>query len=288
MSISGSAAIAGVFGWPIAHSLSPRLHGHWLSVHAIDGAYVPFAVRPRALPAALRALPILGLRGVNLTIPHKVAASSHMAALTPAARRIGAVNTVTVDTDGGLIGDNTDAYGFIASLQDGGWSPSPSPAVVLGAGGAARAVCTALWQAGVGPIRLSNRTNERAVALAAHFSDIAAREGSPSPAIEVVPWHHRDAALADAMLLVNATSLGMVGNPALTIDIAKLPDDATVTDIVYTPLTTDLLQAASARGLRTVDGLGMLLHQARPGFRAWFAVDPEVTPALRAAVLNDA
>ncbi len=291
MIVSGSAAVAGVFGWPIAHSLSPRLHGHWLAAHGIDGAYVPFAVRPEALSAALAALPVLGLRGVNLTIPHKVTAVSHMAEITPAARCIGAVNTVTVGPGGRLLGDNTDAYGFLTNLQDGGWSPSPSPAVVLGAGGAARAVCTALWQAGVGPIRLSNRTHDRANALASHLAaDLshAAGAGAPPPAIEVIPWDQRDAALADAQLLVNTTSLGMVGNPPLTVDVARLPAGATVNDIVYTPLATDLLQAASARGLRAIDGLGMLLHQARPGFRAWFGVDPEVTPALRAAVLDHA
>ena len=195
MTLSGSAAVAGVMGWPVTHSLSPRLHSHWLATYSVDGAYVPFAVRPDNLPAALRALPALGLRGVNLTLPHKVAALDHMAVLTPAALRIGAVNTVIVAPDGGLIGDNTDAYGFLANLHDGGWSANPSPAVVLGAGDAGQAVCTALWQAGVGPIRLCNRTHDHAAAVAASLGAVAQREGAAKPSIEVVAWADRNRSL---------------------------------------------------------------------------------------------
>lgn len=283
MSLTGAAAVAGVIGWPISHSLSPRLHGFWLREYAVDGAYVPLPVAPQHLAAALQGLPALGLRGVNVTIPHKVAVLDHVANVTAAARRIGAVNTIVIDDDGVLQGDNTDAFGFLTSLRDGGWQPDDRPSVILGAGGAARAVCTALAEAGVASIRLCNRTADRATDLVTALTTTA--DGAPLPTFDIVPWPDRSAALEDAALLVNTTSLGMAGKPPLDIDVTVLPADATVNDIVYTPLITPLLAAAAARGLNAVDGLGMLLHQARPGFRAWFGVDPQVTPALRAAVL---
>jgi shikimate dehydrogenase len=275
--LSGRTRLAGIMGWPVAHSLSPRLHGHWLRRHGIDGAYVPLPVLPERLEQALRALPALGFAGVNLTIPHKEAALSLVDRLTPAAARIGAVNTVVVEPDGTLSGDNTDGFGFIASLSESrvGWQATAGPAVVLGAGGAARAVAVALLDAGAPEVRLLNRTPDRAEALARELGG----------AIHAVAWAERNGALADAALLVNTTSLGMHGQPPLVLGLDALPRTALVTDVVYTPLITALLAVARARGNPVVDGLGMLLHQARPGFRAWFGVDPVVDEDLRAAVL---
>jgi shikimate dehydrogenase len=280
--LSGQAALAGVMGWPVGHSLSPRLHGFWLRQHRIDGTYVPLAVEPANLAQALRALPALGFRGVNLTIPHKEPALAVVDRITPAAARIGAVNTVVVTADG-LLGENTDGYGFMENLAAGapGWRPADGPAVLLGAGGAARAIAVALIDAGATELRLVNRTLARAEALADQLADAARQHGT---ALAVLPW--RDgAALAGASLLVNTSSLGMTGQPPLEIDLQDLPRAALVTDIVYSPIETGLLAAARARGHAVVDGLGMLLHQARPGFRAWFGVDPEVSEALRATVL---
>lgn len=263
--------LAGVLGDPIAHSLSPKLHGHWLARLGIDGAYVPLHVRPEDLADALRLLPRLGFRGVNVTIPHKAAALVASAHVTDRARRIGAANTLTFAEDG-LHADNTDAPGFLANLDAAGPWDAERPAVVLGAGGAARAIVVALQDRGVPRIRLANRTRARAEALAAEFGGI-----------DVAPLD--DPGLRDAGLVVNTTALGMAGQPPLALDLAPLPPDAVVTDIVYAPLDTPLLQAAAARGLRTVDGLGMLLHQAAPGFRRWFGAEPVVDDALRAAVL---
>jgi shikimate dehydrogenase len=274
--LSGRARLAGIMGWPVAHSLSPRLHGHWLLRYGIDGAYVPLPVPPERLKHALSALPALGFAGVNLTIPHKGAAVSLVDRLSPRAKRIGAVNTVVVEADGMLSGDNTDGFGFIAALSksQAGWRAEASPAVVLGAGGAARALVVALLDAGVPEVRLINRTPERARLLADELG------GS----VHAVDWAARAAALDGAALLVNATSLGMRGQPPLVLTLDALPPSALVTDVVYTPLTTPLLALAQARGNPVVDGLGMLLHQARPGFRAWFGVDPEVDDDLRAVV----
>jgi shikimate dehydrogenase len=275
--LSGQARIAGVLGWPVAHSLSPRLHGCWLQRYRIDGAYVPLPVRPGDLEAALRALVVLGFAGANVTVPHKEATVAVVDTLTPAARRIGAVNTLIVGADGALTGDNTDAFGFLENLKAAGIGPVAGlgPAVVLGAGGAARAVVAGLVDAGVGAIRLVNRSIGRAEALAAAI-------GGP---IRVLAWADREAALPGAGLVVNTTTLGMTASPPLDLAVDALPAEAVVSDLVYAPLLTPLLAAASARGLRTVDGLGMLLHQARPGFRAWFGRDPRVTPALRRFVL---
>ncbi len=278
MMLTGRARLAGVIGWPVAHSRSPRLHGYWLERYRVDGAYVPLAVRPGDLPRALAALPALGLAGCNLTLPHKEAALALLDSLSPTARAIGAVNTVVV-RDGRLEGDNTDAFGFLENLRAGapGWRAAAGPAVVLGAGGAARALLHGLLAEGAPEIRLANRTRERAEALARHF-------GGP---ITVVPWSERAAALEGATLLVNSSSLGMSGGAPLEIPLAALPPAAVVTDIVYSPLETDLLRRARARGHAAVDGLGMLLHQARPGFAAWFGREPEVDEALRRAVLED-
>jgi len=275
MTISGKAAIAGVMGWPVAHSRSPRLHGFWLEAYSIDGAYVPLAVHPDGFEKALRALPAIGLRGCNVTLPHKEATLALADEADAIATRIGAANTVIVTDEGALHATNTDAFGFLENLDQRApaWS-AKKPAVVLGAGGASRAVIVALLEAGVGELRLANRTSERAAALAEEFG----------AAVVPVAWEERDAALDGAGLLVNTTQLGMSGQPPLEIALDPLDADAVVYDLVYAPLETDLLHRAGARHLTTVDGLGMLLHQARPGFAAWFGREPEVSGALYAYV----
>jgi shikimate dehydrogenase len=274
---SGKARLAGVIGWPVEHSLSPRLHGYWLEQHRIDGAYVPLAVGPEDLRTALSALQALGFRGVNLTLPHKEQALELCHETDDVARRISAVNTIVV-REGKLVGSNSDAFGFLENLKEGApdWRADAAPAVVLGAGGASRAVVAALADAGAPEVRIVNRTRERAEALSEALGG----------AISVHGWDQRHAALADAGLLVNTTTLGMAGQPPLDLDLDGLPADALVTDIVYTPLMTPLLEAARVHGNPLVDGLGMLLHQARPGFEAWYGVRPEVTPALRDFVLS--
>jgi len=275
--ITGAAKLAGVMGWPVAHSRSPALHGFWLAEHKIDGAYVPLPVRAEDLRHALTALPKLGFAGCNLTIPHKQAALAVMDKVEASARRIGAVNMVLVRPDGTLEGRNTDVFGFIENLRAAapGWRAAAGPAVVLGAGGGARAIVAALIDDGAPEIRLVNRTP-------AHAATLAETLGGP---VRLIPWEDRAAALAGARLLVNATSLGMHGQPPLELALDGLAPDAVVNDIVYVPLETPLLAAARHRGLRTVDGLGMLLQQGRPAFAAWFGIMPQVTPALRQAML---
>ncbi|MEX0808829.1 MAG: shikimate dehydrogenase [Dongiaceae bacterium] len=275
--LTGQARLAGVMGWPVGHSRSPALHGFWLREHGIDGAYVPLAVRPEALKTALAGLAALGFRGANVTVPHKEAVLSLVDRASDTALRIGAVNTITVAEDGTLEGSNSDAFGFLENLREGqpGWRAATGAAVVVGAGGAARAIAVALATEGAPEIRIVNRTKERADRLVREI-------GGPLVAVD---WANRGAALADLSLLVNATTQGMSGEQPLDLDLARLPVNALVNDIVYVPLETGLLAAARARGNKTVDGLGMLLHQARPGFAAWFGVEPTVTPALRAAVL---
>lgn len=277
MTISGKAILAGVMGWPVGHSRSPRLHGYWLNHYDIDGAYVPLAVRPENLQAALRALPKLGFRGCNLTVPHKEAAIPLLDRIDDAARHIGAVNTVIVEADGTLTGRNTDAPGFIANLRQGApdLSLDGATAMVIGAGGAARGVVAGLIEAGVVEIKLANRGAERANALARAFE----------PYVVPVPWEERADRMDDIDLLVNTTSLGMTGEPPLDLPLDGLPRKAVVTDVVYAPLETDLLTRARGRGNVVVDGLGMLLHQAVPGFAAWYGVEPEVTEGLRRHVI---
>jgi len=283
VSDTGAYPVAGVMGWPVAHSRSPRLHGHWLTRYGIAGAYVPMAVPPAGLRRALAALPMLGLRGCNVTVPHKESALAAMDSADEFARRVGALNTVVVDREGRLHGSNTDGFGFLESLrQAGGPDAGAGPAVVLGAGGAARAIVAALLDAGTPELRLVNRTLSRAEALADELP------GADGRRARVVDWRDRESALDDASLLVNTTTLGMDGQPPLDLALDRLPANAVVTDIVYAPLVTPLLAAARARGLATVDGLGMLLHQARPGFEAWYGIRPTVDAALRAAVLDDA
>jgi shikimate dehydrogenase len=281
MRITGKTRLAGIMGWPVSHSRSPALHNFWLDEHGIDGAYVPLPVQPARLREALKALPVLGFRGCNLTIPHKQMALSIVDRVDQAAQRIGAMNTVIVAPDGSLEGSNSDVYGFRENLREGapGWNAVAGPAVVLGAGGAARAVIAALIEAGVSEIRLTNRTMGRAETMARELAD-------PQCRISVHPWNSRGIALQEAGLLVNTTSLGMSGEPELQLDLTRLPVRAVVVDIVYVPLETPLLAAARARGNRVVDGLGMLLHQGRPGFEAWFGTPVRVTRELRAAVLT--
>lgn len=278
MSLTGSGRVAGIIGWPVTSSRSPRLHGYWLAHHGVDGAYVPMAVRPERLAAALRGLAALGFAGANVTRPHKESALALVDRVDPLARRIGAVNTLVIGADGGLEGRNTDGFGFLENLRHGapGFAADQGPVVVLGAGGAARAVVVALIDAGAPEIRIVNRTIARTKAL---IRDL----GGPCAALAT---GETGRALADAALLVNTTSLGMAGQPPFALDLTPLPATAVVTDIVYEPLETALLAAARRRGLTVVDGLGMLLHQARPGFAAWFGLTPAVTAELRAAVLG--
>ena len=263
---SGKAKLAGVIGWPVGHSSSPRLHGYWLEHYGIDGAYVPLGVEPANFERVLQVLPLLGFVGVNVTVPHKEAALAAVDVADPLAQRIGAVNTVIVRRDGGLEGRNSDAYGFLENIKTAapGWDAASGPAVVLGADGAPE-------------VRVVNRTAARAEALAAAIGSRC----------RVLPWSERCGALDGAGLLVNATTLGMTGQPPLDLDLDRLPRAAVVNDVVYAPLETALLKMAARRGNRTVDGLGMLLHQARPGFKAWFGVEPEVTSALRAFLSQD-
>jgi shikimate dehydrogenase len=275
MSLSGNAALAGVMGWPVGHSRSPRLHGYWLEQYAIDGAYVPLAVAPDRFDEALKGLQAAGFRGVNVTVPHKEAAFRACDTIDPDAERIGAVNTIMFSDNGLVQGSNTDAFGFIENIRQVIAWPG-GVAVVLGAGGAARAVCVALIDAGATEIRLINRTRSRAERLSMEFGEV----------IRVEDWENRSDAQSSASLLVNTTSLGMTGQPPLDLDLDALPISAIVNDIVYTPLETPLLKLARKRGNIPVDGLGMLLHQARPGFEAWFGTAPQVTEALRDFVLT--
>jgi shikimate dehydrogenase len=277
MSDSPRYTLAGVMGWPVQHSRSPLLHNHWIAEHGLLGNYVLLPIQPEGLEAALRALPALGFAGCNLTIPHKVAALGIVDRLEPLAQRIGAANTIVVGTDGQLYGRNTDAFGFIASLRDAQphWRADTGPACVIGAGGAARAVLAGLLDEGATEIRLSNRSDAKAHDLAQEFG----------PHVKAVPWAERHDALAGAALLVNTTNQGMHGQDALDLRLDALPTQALVSDIVYVPLETPLLLAARARGNPTVNGLGMLMHQARPAFEAWFGVLPTVSAPLLAKML---
>jgi shikimate dehydrogenase len=272
--LTGHARLAGIIGWPVAHSRSPRLHGFWLEQYGIDGAYVPLAIRPDRFATAVRGLMEAGFAGANVTIPHKRAAFALCDSVDASARRAGAVNTM-VFRDGQIAGSNTDGWGFLANLRAHGADPEAGPALVLGAGGAARAVAAGLLETGI-RVTIANRTPEHAQALA---HDV--------PGLRVLGWDSRSEALADHALLVNATSLGMQGHPPLELDLSRAPHGLAVADIVYVPLETPLLSAAAAHGLRAVEGLGMLLYQAVPGFRAWFGVEPRVDEALRRFIAAD-
>lgn len=273
MSANGSL-LAGVMGWPIGHSLSPKLHEHWIVEYGLDARYVPLAVEPVNLANALQALPALGFRGVNLTIPHKETALRTVHNVDPAAELIGAINTVVVE-ERRLTGRNTDAYGYAESLREADLSRIDGHAIVLGAGGAARAIVFALHGLGVRRIVIANRSRGRAEALKRDASKLQGLE------IVVTDWRHAMDHAKGAGLLVNTTALGMIGQAPLDIDLSKLEAHCAVSDIVYRPLRTPLLTAAALRGHRTVEGLGMLLHQAAPAFEAWFGVRPKVTAELR-------
>ena len=273
---SSKFILAGIMGWPVAHSRSPMLHGHWIAHHGLNGAYVLLPVDPADLPEAMKGLAALGFAGCNVTIPHKVAAMALVDRVDPVARKIGAINTIVVEADGSLSGTNNDGRGYIQSLLDAqpGWKADAGPVTVLGAGGGARAVVVSLAERGAREIRVCNRSFDKALALAHEF-------GAP---VRAVPWEQREDVLGDVALLVNTTSQGMTGQAAVDISLRRLPAHALVSDLVYVPLETPLLAAARQRGNRTVGGLGMLLNQARPAFNAWFGVMPEVTPALRRIV----
>jgi len=271
-----SFGIAGLLGWPVAHSRSPVIHNHWLARYGIPGRYVLFPVPPEKLEAAVRGIASLGLRGCNVTTPHKQAIFPLLDRVDDLARRIGAVNTVVVDPDGALSGFNNDGNGFIQSLRDAdaSWRPDSGPILVLGAGGAARAVVASLAAQGAKQIRVANRTRDKA-------QDIADAVGSM---VEIVAWDERQDALDGVALLANATSLGSAGKPPLEIALDRLPRHALVGDLIYVPRETPLLAAARQRGNITVNGLGLLLNQARPAFNAWFGVMPEITPELIRAI----
>lgn len=276
MAPSDRFLLAGVMGWPVMHSRSPMFHNYWLKEHKLAGTYVPLAIRPEHLAAALRGLHPLGFAGVNVTIPHKQEAMKIIDEVDALGKAIGAVSCITVRPDGSLAGTNNDCYGFIQAVKQehAGWRADAGPIAVIGAGGGSRAVCYGLAREGAREIRLVNRSFERAREIAREF-------GGPIKALE---WKDRNDALEGVATVVNTTSQGMVGNPALDIRLDKLPKNALAADIVYIPLETPFLAQARKRGNRTMNGLGMLLNQGRPAWKAWFGIEPEVTVELRAMV----
>ena len=265
--------LAGVMGWPVLHSRSPLMHNYWMEQQGLAGTYVFLEIKPGELEPALRALYPLGFSGCNLTIPHKLDAMTIVDEVDDVAKKIGAISCVVVGEDGALFGTNNDWLGFLGNLkqQDPGWRADAGPIAVIGAGGGGRAVCYALLREGAGEIRLVNRTREKADTLAAEF-------GGP---FNVLPWEERHDALEDVAMVVNVTSQGMVGETALDLRLDRLPAGALAADIIYTPLETPLLAAARARGNRTINGLGMLIHQGPAAWKLWFHVEPTVTAELR-------
>ena len=270
--------LAGVIGSPVTHSKSPKLHGYWLNRYGIVGYYIPMEIAPDDLEDTLRALPKAGFVGLNVTIPHKERVLTIADQVTDRAALMGAANTLVFGKDGKIHADNTDGHGFLENLRQGapGWTADAGPAAVIGAGGAARAIVSALIDAGAPEIRLSNRTKTRAEALRQEFG----------VKVTVYDWVQAGNMMEGAATVVNTSSLGMVGKPEMRIPLDALSADTVVTDLVYTPLETKLLAEAKSVGCMTVDGLGMLLHQAAPGFERWFGVRPEVDEALRQAVLS--
>ncbi len=283
MTVRGDTRVAAVMGFPVEHSRSPLIHAHWLARYEINGAMIPLEVAPQDLAPVLSLFDKTGLVGASVTLPHKEAVFGLVTPFDAATRAVGAVNMITVDDSGALVGRNTDGFGFLENVKSAcpEWEIGRGHTVVLGAGGAARAVVHALALAGAPEIRLANRTKKRAAKVA---KDLA---GVTESKIRVGGWSERETLLANAAAVVNTTSLGMTGQPALDLDLDALPPSAMVCDIVYTPLETPLLARARARGNPVVDGLGMLIHQARPAFREWFGVDPDVTDDLRGAVIQD-
>jgi shikimate dehydrogenase len=265
--------LAGVIGWPVHQSRSPMLHNYWFKEHGLNGYYMPLPIRPESLETALRALPALGFSGVNVTIPHKQTTMPLMADIDAVGRGIGAINLIVVRPDGTMTGSNTDAYGCITNIRQAQpqWLPEAGPMVVIGAGGASRTAIWAFSDAGVKEIRIVNRTHERALQVAKDL-------GGPC---KVYRWEERHDILDGAALLVNATNQGMIGQPPLDLRLDRLPKRAVVYDIVYNPIETPLLAAARLRGHPVVPGLGMLLGQAPPAWKAWFGIEPKVTPELR-------
>jgi shikimate dehydrogenase len=267
-----------VIGWPVSHSRSPLIHGYWLKLHGIDGRYDRHPVTPEHVATFLRGMREQGFAGCNVTLPHKEVAFATVDEARPAARAAAAANTLWHE-NGKLVGDNSDSAGFMDNLQ----ASAPrlrlagSTVSVLGAGGAARGIVFALLEAGAGEVRLFNRTRARADAVAGYFG----------PKVKAFDWRERAVRSRDAALFVNTTSLGMKGGELLDMDVSVLDRTCVVADIVYVPLVTPLLAVAQARGLATVDGLGMLLHQAVPGFEKWFGVRPQVTAELRALLVRD-
>lgn len=273
MANSDRFLLAAVMGWPISQSRSPMLHNYWFEQHGLSGSYVPLAIRPENLGAALRALPALTFAGCNLTIPHKQEAMRIVDEVDVTATKIGAISCIVVRPDGSLAGSNNDWFGFVHNILEfvPDWRVDTGPVAVMGAGGGARAVIYGLMQRGARDIRLCNRTHARALQLAQDF-------GGP---ITVLPWEQRHDAIEGVVMLVNATSQGMIGQAALDLRLDKLPVSALVNDIIYIPRETPLIAAARARGNRTVTGLGMLLHQGIPAWQAWFGMTPTVTAELR-------
>jgi len=268
--------LAAVMGWPISQSRSPALHNFWFAQHGLSGSYVPLAIPPERLEHALRALPALNFSGCNLTIPLKQDAMRILDEVDITAKRIGAISCVVVRPDGSLAGSNNDWYGFVHNILEfiPNWRPDIGPIAVMGAGGGARAVVYGLMERGAKEIRLCNRTHARALTLAKEFNG----------PITVLPWDQRHDAIEGCAMLVNATSQGMIGQAALDLRLDKLPVGALVNDIIYIPRETPLIEAARKRGNRTVTGLGMLLHQGIPAWKAWFGIEPKVTQELRSRI----
>jgi shikimate dehydrogenase len=273
MNLQDRFLMAGVMGWPVMHSRSPLMHNHWFAQEKLRGVYVPLAIQPDQLERALRSLHALGFSGCNLTIPHKQQALKIVDEIDPVAQKMGAISCVAVKEDGRLIGSNNDAAGFIRNIKEfqADWQANKGPIVVIGAGGGSRAVCQGLIQEGATEIRLVNRHLERAQIIQ---SDL----GGP---IQAHDWSDRADLMEGASMVVNTTSQGMVGQTPLDIQLDKLPVTALATDIVYTPLETPFLAQARMRGNRTLNGLGMLLHQGPLGWKVWFGIEPKVTPELR-------
>lgn len=267
-----------VIGWPVEHSRSPLLHGYWLKKYGIDGAYTKRAVAPEAVAGFLQSLRANGYVGCNVTVPHKAAAFSAADEREDSAKAVSAANTLWL-SDGKLVAANTDTYGYMTNLsqQAPGWDRRDAPVSILGAGGAARAIVFGFLDAGVSEIRVFNRTRARAETLAQQFGSC----------VKVFDWSQREAGSRDSAVLVNTTTIGMNGDGTLDLDLAGFDPECVVSDIVYVPLETELLRKAKSQGLRTADGLGMLLHQGVPGFEKWFGVRPEVTDELRNLIVGD-